>query len=235
MRKQPFTVNQFYHIFNRGVDKRNIFLDDMDYFRFIHNLFELNDENPVLNVKYYLDSTASDIGIRSFNKRREPRERLVDILIFTLMPNHFHLILRQKREKGIIKFMQKLGTGYAMYFNKKYERTGVLFQGKFKAVLINKNEHFLYLPQYIHLNPISLKYGGSTSIDWRKKMKFLEEYRWSSLSDYIGRKNFPSVTQRNYFLETYGGEDGFKKYIEMWLKTKDHEDKLEAIKNVCLD
>ncbi len=159
MKKSILANDQIYHIYNRGVDKRDVFMDNQDYLRFIHNLFEFNDRALISNNGYYFDSSNS-------NKmtERKPRQLLVNILIFTLMPNHFHLLVQQKEENGIIKFMQKLGTGYAMYFNKKYDRVGGLFQGRFKAVLVNKDSHFIHLPFYIHANPLDLNYRGSTSI-----------------------------------------------------------------------
>jgi putative transposase len=226
MLKPQFLENETYHIYNRGVEKRKIFLDDKDYFRFIHDLFEFNDENPAFNVGYYFNSGQ-------LKNIRKPRKLLVEILIFTLMPNHFHLLLRQERGNGIVKFMQKLGTGYTMHFNQKYERVGSLFQGRFKAKLINKNSYFFHIPHYIHLNPLELIYGGSTSIDWRKAMKFLENYRWSSFLDYIGKRNFPSVTSRNFLLKFLGGEKNYREETKKWLEEK--EKNTDEIKNIILD
>ncbi|MBI2450905.1 MAG: transposase [Parcubacteria group bacterium] len=203
MRKIKFTEGKIYHIYNRGVEKRDIFLDDKDYFRFIHDLFEFNDEKPALNSYY-----------EAKPRKIEKRKLLVEILVFTLMPNHFHLLLRQRQDNGIANFMHKLGGGYTMYFNQKYERTGSLFQGTFKAVLVEKDAQFLHIPDYIHLNPLDLK-----SPEWKNKeiknykeaMKFLENYRWSSFRDYIGKKNFPSVTQRKFLMKFFGGPIQYKK------------------------
>ena len=89
-------------------------------------------------------------------KINHKRKLLVEILVFTLMPNHFHLLLKQKQENGISKFMHKLGVGYSMYFNQKYERTGSLFQGTYKAIPVNNDSYFIHLPYYIHLNPLDL-------------------------------------------------------------------------------
>ena len=123
--------------------------------------------------------------------------------------------------------MQKLGTGYTMYFNQKNKRVGGLFQGRFKAVLISEEAHFIHLPFYVHTNPLDLNYGGSTSID------YLENYRWSSFPDYIGKKNFPSVTSRGFLLEFFGGEKEYRKEMVKWLKDK--EDNTEKIKEVTLE
>src|SRR3989344_6026710 len=123
MKKPQFTTDAFYHIYNRGVEKRKIFLDKDDHFRFIHDLFEFNDEAYALNIYYKLPSlTSYEVQPRKMSKRK----LLVEIIAFCLMPNHFHLLLRQNADSGIVRFMQKLGTGYTMYFNQKYQRVGGL-------------------------------------------------------------------------------------------------------------
>lgn len=224
MSKPQFVENKIYHIYNRGVEKREIFTEEKDYFRFIHDLFEFNDEDSALNIGYYFNPKSTEIEFQHLkSQEKKPRKLLVEIMIFTLMPNHFHLLLRQKKENGIVKFMQKLGTGYTMYFNQKYERVGSLFQGRFKAALINKEAHFIHLPFYLHTNPLTLNYGGSTSID------FLSKYRWSSYLDYIGNKNFPSLTSRNFILEFFEGEEKYKQATEKWLKEKEEEKNEEKV------
>ena len=129
MKKPPLLENQIYHVYNRGVEKRNIFNDPSDYLRFLHDIFEFNDENPSLNVLYFFNSRSMEVRPQYIGEERHTRKPLVEILAFTLMPNHFHFLVRQKSKNGITKFLQKLGTGYTMYFNKKYERVGCLFQG----------------------------------------------------------------------------------------------------------
>ena|SRR3989344_2283016 len=232
MKKPRFVEDQIYHIYNRGVEKRDTFLDEQDYFRFIHGLFEFNDKEITTNTLYYFNPKSLEIESKNILKERKPRKLLVEILIFTLMPNHFHLLIKQKVENGIVKFMQKLGTGYTMYFNKKYQRVGGLFQGRFKAALVNEEAHFLHLPFYIHTNPLDyFHYRGSTSI--MEIMGFLENYRWSSFPDYVGRKNFPSVTSREFILEFFGGLKEYRKATQEWLKEK--EENLEHIKEIKLD
>ncbi|UCH81590.1 MAG: transposase [Nitrospiraceae bacterium] len=169
-------------------------MDKKDYFRFVHCLYEFNNEEQVANLNYYFNSKSQSVERLCVNRDTGPRKLLVEVLVFSLMPNHYHLIVRQTRDNGIVKFMQKLGTGYTNYFNKKYDRVGGLFQGRFKAVLVNRESHFIHLPFYIHTNPLYLNYRSSTSID------FLERYRWSSFPDYVGKRNFPSVTIRGLFL-----------------------------------
>ena len=157
MRKFTFVNNQFYHIYNRGVEKRDIFMNEKDYIRFIHDLYEFNSNEYALKFRGQLElgnknresdsrhslySSAASVG----------NDRLVNILCFCLMQNHFHLILEQLVDNGIPRFMQKLGTGYTNSFNLKYDRVGSLFQGKYKAIHINSNEYLLHLSAYVNLN-----------------------------------------------------------------------------------
>lgn len=213
MRKLKFDDNSIYHICNRGVEKRAIFLNEKDYYRFVHDLYEFNDTKPAENIYYKNSYKLYETGTRK-------RKQLVDILAFCLMPNHFHLLLRQLEKNGISTFMNKLG-GYSMYFNKKYQRVGGLFQGRFKAVEVTKNEHFLYLPYYIHLNPLDLieptwREGAIKNLD--AVLKFLESYRWSSYLDYIGNKNFPSVIQKQFLSEFFETPKKYQEETIEWLK-----------------
>lgn len=218
------------HVLNRGVDKRKIFIDDRDRFRFVHDLFEFNDQNNVLNIlpRY----KTMDIGRPYIEKR--PRKLLVDLYAFCLMDNHYHLLLSPRVEGGVSKFMKKLNMGYAKYFNEKYKRSGALFQGKYKSVVIEKDAHFIHLPYYIHFNPLDFEFS-----EWRERkcknvrgaMKFLYSYRWSSYLDYIGKENFPSVTQRGFLSKFLGGEKKYLKDTEKWLQELDFKN----VKTISLE
>ena len=219
MRKFKFENTSIYHLYNRGVEKRTIFLNDEDYYRFIHNLYEFNNEAPAENVYY---RKLYEVGPHKINKAQ-----LVKIHAFCLMPNHFHLLLRQTKDNGIQTFMKKIGTGYAMYFNQKYQRVGGLFQGRFKAVRVERNEHLSYLHYYIHLNPLGLiasEWKKNEIKDINKVIEFLESYRWSSYLDYIGKKNFPSVINKEFLLELIESPEKYKKNIIEWLKEKNLTD-----------
>lgn len=214
MNRLKFADGEIYHIYNRGVEKRKIFLNQRDYLRFIHGMHEFNNENPATNTLYFLNKSYIEVQPRY-------KDPLVEILAFVLMPNHFHILLKQKKDGGIPKFMQKLGTGYTMYFNKKNERVGCLFQGRFKSVLISHESQHIHIASYIHLNPLKLfSYRGSTSIGIEEKMEFLEGYRWSSYLDYIGKKNFPELTSRSLYLGLFDEEGGCKNEIKRLLGTK---------------
>ena len=214
---------EIFHVLNRGVDKRNIFLDDQDRFRFIHDLFEFNDQNSTCTNSYHFYKSL-DIECRKIV--RKPRQLLVEILVFCLMGNHYHLLLSPLVKEGIPRFMKKLNMGYAKYFNEKYKRKGTLFEGRYKSVSVIKEKHFSYLPYYIHFNPLDFVFP-----DWRngkvgnskKATSFLLKYRWSSHLDYLGIKNFPSVTNRSFLLEILGGADEYKNSIRDWLKEMGEE------------
>jgi len=218
---------EIYHILNRSTDKRKIFLDDKDYFRFIHDLFEFNDQLAAINTGFWFRQRQFS-GLQSRYSRyfeqeeeREKRKFLVNILAFCLMPNHYHLLLTPVVEGGITDFMRKLNVGYAKYFNQKYKRVGVLFQSRYKSIIITQESHFIHLPYYIHLNPLDLEFSewreGELK-NYKEAMRFLEHYRWSSFLDYIGKSNFPSVTQREFLLEFLGGSEQYKKDTLDWLK-----------------
>lgn len=220
----------FFHTLNRGVDKRNIFLDDKDRFRFIHDLYEFNDQNRVFDVGYRLNKYL-DIASQDMKKKRK---LLVDIHCFCLMGNHYHLLLSPRVENGISMFMKKLNMGYAKYFNQKYKRKGALFEGRYKSVAINTESHFIHIPYYIHLNPLDF-----ISPDWRNRtiknskaaIEFIENYRWSSFLDYLGRKNFPSITNRSFLLKFFKGTNNHRVEIVNWIKGMD----FNSIKNLALE
>lgn len=231
MRKTKLVPGEIYHIYNRGVDKRDIFMDDQDRFRFIHDLFEFNDSQKIKNLSHYIKNNNSEVGLHYIKKERKI---LVEILAYCLMDNHFHLLVRQKSENGITEFMRKIGTGYTNYFNQKYNRNGSLFQGKFKSVCVQKDSHLMYLPIYIHLNALDFEFP-----EWRenrisnlgKAIDFLDSYRWSSYLDYMGKKNFPSLIQKDFLLSRLGNEEKFKKETLGWIKSFDES----AITEIALE
>lgn len=214
MRVTIFANDEYYHIYNRGVDKRNIFLDRNDYVRFLHDLYEFNDKNPAIQY------SRANVGGSTSNIEKKSREKLVEIICFCLMPNHFHLVLMQLVEEGITRFMHKIGTGYTMAFNIKRERSGSLFQGRFKSVHIENEIYLTHLSRYIHLNPVEIKaphWKKQGIKNWKAVNEFLEEYCWSSYLDYIGKINFPSITNRKLILDIFGGEKEYRKFAREWL------------------
>ncbi len=222
IKRRELINNEIYHIITRGVSDSLIFKDKSDYFRAIFSLYEFNTINPVVLRKRRRARKKINNGQgRTLDAKK--RELLVEILAFCFMPNHIHLLLKQVKDDGISKFMQKFGTGYASYFNKKYDRMGHLFQGKFKAVLIKNDEQLKNVFVYIHANPISLvepKWKEIGIAHPEKTSKFLENYKWSSYPDYIGGKNFPSLTERKFISQIIGGNKSCKEFVDNWIKYK---------------
>lgn len=200
---------ELWHVLNRGVDGRSLFVEDRDYVRFVHNLYEFNDAAPSNpNLGYHLKSM--DIVSPYIEKRS--RERLVEIHGWCLMKNHYHLLISELVEGGMSLFLRKLNVGYAKSFNEKYERVGTLFQSRTKKILIEREAHFNYILHYIHLNPLDYLPGAKA---WRERshagirsvtdaLNHLEQYRWSSYLDYAGRKNFPSILTTSLFKDAFG-------------------------------
>ncbi len=226
----PIEVGEIYHVINRGVEKREIFRKPQDYSRFILGLYFFNDKNPKNDIWTNLQRNKEQVvavlegssrGLPG-SPREDERDRLVDLLGFALMPNHFHLIVRETREGGVVSFMQKVG-GYAQYFNRQYDRTGTLFQGRYKSVYLKDEEQLRTAFVYVHTNPVELKESEWRNLkvkDAQRAMGWLKEYRWSSYNDYTGNPTFPNVTQRDFFSDLYNGEQECKKAIEDWISYK---------------
>lgn len=165
---REFDEHQYYHVFNRGVEKRLIFLDDKDYTVFLGLL------------KKYL--TGENHSPK--NRHKYPTlNNKVKLLAYCLMPNHFHLLLYQTDAQGITDLMRRVAVGYAMYFNNRYNRVGGLFQGKYKASLINKDAYLQHISRYIHLNPDNYKewpyssylyYNSTKQADWLSQQFILD-------------------------------------------------------------
>ena len=188
MRKTPFTPDEWYHCLNRGVDKRIIFENRRDYERFLMLLYVCNSSTPVHISNIRQDKQGPTLLETLEQKRGEP---LVEVSAYSLMPNHYHLLLRERQEGGITTFMRKVATGYTMYFNIKRERTGALFSGKFKSRHVEKTTYLRRLLNYIHANPAELYEKGwkKGRIANEKELKrLLQTYEYSSLQEYLGRR-----------------------------------------------
>lgn len=222
LRKIDFSIGEFYHLYNRGTDKRNIFTNRNDYNRFIVLLYLCNSNEPV------------DIDRKLREGRSFPElmlvargDQLVNIGAYCLMPNHFHILVREKQENGISQFMKKLSTAYSMYFNSKYKRSGALFEGRFKAKHADSDEYLKYLFSYIHLNPVKLidsnwKENGITHRN--KAKKYLKEYTYSSYLDYIGEhRREENILTKESFPAYFESFNEFENFIDEWLLFKDED------------
>ncbi len=208
-----FSTGEFYHIYNRGTEKRKIFLSQYDYKRFTALLYLSNSTNSV-RITIGRKSLDELLGVDRNNT-------LVDIGAYCLMPNHFHILVHEKTENGLSHFMQKLTTAYTMYFNKKSERSGNLFQGVFKAEHADKDEYLKYLFAYIHLNPIKLIESKWKEIGIKNQSraeKFLENYPHSSYSEYIDKsRKEKRILTPEAFPSYFENTNDFQKMVSFWL------------------
>ena len=211
------------HILNRGIEKREVFNNESDRLRFAHGLYDFNDTNYAFPYPYrrQFHSLGHAMSKQVQSSSLRTRKELVDLLCWTIMPNHSHNLVQEKIDGGASNFSKKIFGGYTKYINEKNNRSGVLFQGRSKIIKVEKDAHFFYLPFYIMANPINLiepnwKEGGVKNI--KKVMGFLENYRWSSFLDLIGKENFPLLINKNLFYEIFGtNEKKLKKDFVEWL------------------
>lgn len=207
-RKQPFVVGEYYHLYNRGTEKRLVFLDkhDYDYFLFL----------------MYICNSTKSIKLRDIGKKFDREETIVDIGAYCLMPNHFHILIYEKMENGISKYMLKLMTGYSMYFNKKYKRTGKLYEGVFKATHINNDGYLKYLYSYIHLNPVKLidkNWKENKNRNTENLSKYVFSYPYSSLQEYINKKS--KILNPKKFPNYFSKPIDHKKELFEWINLDD--------------
>lgn len=201
MVKPKLVTGEFYHIYNRGNNKRPIFLSHFDLFRFLQSMREFNTKELIGSI--YLKSLEDDEFRSSTPKTTE---KLVDFVCYCLNQNHFHILMQQLAENGIMKFMHKLGTGYTNFFNGKNKSSGSLFQGRYKAIHVDSNEYLRHLSVYINLNYKAHKLGSSTS----RLCK-------SSWGEYVGEEK--GFCNKRIILSQFKGAEDYKDFAEGALKT----------------
>lgn len=219
-RKTILANGEVYHVYNRGVEKRPIFLTKWDYNRFLKLVNYYRFTN--CPVKYsYFKLLSSDEKDKVLKNLQETSEKWVDILTFCLMPNHIHFLLKQLGDNGISKFMAKIANSFSHFFNVKQERVGHLFQGAFKATRIESGEQLIHVSRYIHLNPVS-----SYLISFDE----LEDYEYSSYPEYIGKKT--GFCNTSLVLAYFKNRDNYKKFVK---DQADYQAQLNNIKHLILE
>lgn len=195
LRKYPFAPGTIHHIYSRGVAKLPIYKEESDYWRFMQGLCLFNDVASTSSILWHIERSRSRLTmnvLKEYIQQSGKRNPLVRVLAYCAMGNHYHLLLEEIREGGITQFMRKLGTGYARYFNNKHDRVGVLFQSRFKNILVDDERYLQYLLVYINvLNPIGIveprwKEEGIQNID--EALTFVGKYQFSSHLDYLGKR-----------------------------------------------
>lgn len=214
-RRITFAENEYYHLYNRGVEKRVLFSSMNDYRRFMILLYLANDIQDI-RLNNMLRST-------SYNKllQREREDPLIAIGAFCIMPNHFHLLVTPRIENGISRYMLKLQTAYSMYFNIKNDRSGALFQRPFRSTHVDSDQYLKYLYSYIHLNPAKLKEPQWKEGIWDQAdlLKFVESYPYSSYNAYL--ESFHTITDPTRFPNYFSSKKEVTTNITDWLATEE--------------
>ena len=209
IRLTHFANGEYYHVYNRGNSKQCIFFDDQDYTYFQNLLLIMNTSNR-LKTRLVKEGDSE-----------KQNDSLISIGVYCIMPNHFHLVVKQEKEEGVSLFMQKISTAYAMYFNKKYKRTGSLFEGKFKSKYAGNDRYLKYLFSYVHLNPLKLKHD-----DWKYRdipnndliYRFLIHYKYSSAGEYAYSRCY--IVNKEAFPDYFCDTESFRKSLFSFIKIK---------------
>lgn len=199
---RQFIENQYLHIYNRGVEKRKIFLDDEDYKIFLYYLF-IYLADPALVINSYPKLR--------FNLKNNNLYGKISLIAFCLMPNHFHLLVHQNQKEAATKLLKQVTNAYTKYFNTKYNRVGPLMQGKYKAVAIDNDTYLLHLSRYIHQNPLKINFV----------LNALRNYPWSSYPLYIGleRSNYIKHKVVLDFFSTQNSNLSYESFVESSLES----------------
>jgi len=223
-RKVIFANDEIYHVFNRGVEKRPTFTNKRELDRALLTLNYYRFVKPPIKLSRFL-TLPEPQKAQLIESIETTYPKLVEILVFCFMPNHFHFLLKQKTENGISIFAANFTNSYTRYFNSKEERIGPLFQGLFKAVRVESDEQLMHVSRYIHLNPVS---------SFLIKADELEEYRWSSYSEYLSTE-LSQLILKEQVLGLFSKSNPNKKYKEFVLDQVDYAQKLEQIKHLILE
>ncbi|KKS96442.1 MAG: hypothetical protein UV73_C0010G0027 [Candidatus Gottesmanbacteria bacterium GW2011_GWA2_43_14] len=217
-RRVLLVSGEIYHIYNRGIERRTIFSNKREYQRALDTINYYRFSNLPVRLSHFF-------GMKN-NRRKEIidnfKETEVTIIAYCLMPNHFHLMLKQEKENGISKFIANICNSYSKYFNTKKTRSGPLFQGPFKAVRVETNEQLLHLSRYVHLNPVSSFLIKETELD---------DYEWSSLPEYI-KFTDRKIVDPALVLNQFKNKEEYRLFVHNQIQ---YAQELEKVKHLTLE
>lgn len=216
-RKIVFRNDYYYHVFNRGVARMPIFNTKREYERALSSI-RFDQYSSEIRFSHFLNKKAEE----QITILRNMREKLVDIIAYCLMPNHFHFLLKQTKDNGISEFISRFTNSYTKYFNTKNDRVGPLFQGIFKAVYIETDEQLVHLSRYIHLNPVASSIINSADLD---------AYAYSSYRSYIHDFD-DGITNNKFVLSLFSSKDHYQLFVNDHIK---YAQELDQIKHLTLD
>lgn len=212
IRKTILATGEYYHIFNRGTDKKTIFTSANEYKRFI-DLLQFYQYQKSVRFSYFSKEERNKLI------KEKSGEQLVEIICYCLMPNHYHLLLKQRADEGISRFIRVITISYAKYFNTIHDRSGILFQGNFKAIRIEDNDQLLQLSRYIHLNPLT---GFVT--------ENIDDWVWSSFHEYTSSK--AGMCDRTIVFDQFKKKGDYLHFIE---NNNNFQKDLSALDNLLID
>lgn len=217
----PLVVDNIYHIVNRGVASSPIFNNRWDYKALFERMLFYRHVNPPLRYSYFINLPV-ERKIEAIAGLEKDKNFLVDIICYCFMPNHWHLLLKQIQNDGIMVFINRLSNSYARYFNTKHNRKGPMFQGRFKSILIEDDNQLFHTSRYIHLNPYSSKIV--TSLD------ALETYQFSSLKEYVNKAD-REVCEKDIIIKSFK-RTSYRSFV---FDHADYQKKLEKYKHLFLE
>lgn len=220
-RSTPLVNEQIYHVFNRGINHQPTFLDKLEYKRVKLTIDFYQYSNLPTKLSRFLTFSNND-RVKILDKLRKKNDKLIKILAFCLMPNHFHFILKQAKDNGISKFLANLQNSYTRYFNTKRERDGALFLDQFKAVLVRTDEQLIHLSRYIHLNP----YTSYVVKDLANLLK----YPWSSLPEYLENKSV--ICELETILSLFKNSEDYRNFVQ---DQADYQRELHKTQHLALE
>lgn len=219
----PLVNDQIYHVFNRGIDHRSTFTNKLEYRRAIEIIEFYRFTNLPMRLSKFLKLVSADR--EEIMKEIKTHNKLVEIIAYCLMPNHFHLLVKQLRDNGISKFLSNLQNSYTRYFNTKNSRDGSLFLDQFKAVRIETDEQLVHVSRYIHLNPL-------TSFVVKNFNKLID-YPWSSLNEYISKHSI--VCEASTVLNFFGRKNQQNKYLKFIKDQINYQRELHRIQHLIME
>lgn len=219
-RKVVFANGEIYHVFNRGVEKRQTFIAKREFARGIDTLAYYRFANLPFRFSRFirLDSEAQGFALKNLTDENKQ----VEILCYCLMPNHFHFLLKQTKDNGISRFVANFTNSYTKYFNTKHDRVGPLFQGLFKAVHIDNDEQLIHVSRYIHLNPVT---------SFLVRAEELVEYEWSSYPEYL-KPGSSDLVDKKLIMSFFSNSNKYEQFV---LDHVDYAKNLERIKHLIFD
>lgn len=205
MRLVKIAKGEYYHVYLRGNNKQVIFHDDHDRARFLFLILTFQSPHSLANTKYYVHHLIQSraLNMKDDTIEKIANDRFIELVAFTLMSNHFHLIVYNKKEKGLPSYMQRVLTAYTKYYNTKYGTTGHLFQGPYQYRHIEDEKQLAFVSAYVHRNVSELN-------KWKGKE---EKYPWSSMHDYVTENRFGPLLAHEIITETFRSGKEYRTFV----------------------